>query len=160
MVNDTLGSGQHNKAKLTGRQELVHPLFHILDLNVITGRDGTALVQATIQGDDDLARTMVIDDFKVINVSVLLHDSEELDDDLGGRTDEDLALATALGISNAPKSIAQHAHTSHLNSVRGCSWQGACWWRLRKSLIHIQIDGWIKGAMEGTVFTYLFLFCW
>lgn len=115
VVNDTLGSGQHNKTKLTGRQELVHPLFHILDLNVIAGRDGATLVQATIQGDDDLAGTMVIDDFKVINVAVLLHNREELDDDLGGGADEDLALATALGIGYALKSIAQHAHTSHLN---------------------------------------------
>ena len=29
-----------------------------------------------------------------------LHDAEELDDDLGGRTDENLALATALGIDD------------------------------------------------------------
>ncbi len=29
-----------------------------------------------------------------------LHDNEELDDDLRGRTDEDLALATALGVHN------------------------------------------------------------
>ena len=29
-----------------------------------------------------------------------LHDAKELDDDLGGRADEDLALATALGVDN------------------------------------------------------------
>ena len=32
--------------------------------------------------------------------TVTLHDAEELDDDLRGRTDEDLALATALGVDN------------------------------------------------------------
>ena len=29
-----------------------------------------------------------------------LHDTEELDDDLRGRTNEDLALATALGVDD------------------------------------------------------------
>ena len=32
--------------------------------------------------------------------TVALHDGEELDDDLRGRTDEDLALAAALGVDN------------------------------------------------------------
>ena len=33
-------------------------------------------------------------------LTMTLHDSKELDDDLRGRTDEDLALATALGVDN------------------------------------------------------------
>lgn len=45
--------------------------------------------------------------------TVLLHDSQELDDDLGAGADEDLALATLLGIVNALKSIVQHADTNH-----------------------------------------------
>ena len=32
--------------------------------------------------------------------TVALHDGEELDDDLRGRTDEDLALAAALGVDD------------------------------------------------------------
>ena len=32
--------------------------------------------------------------------TVALHDGEELDDDLRGRADEDLALAAALGVDN------------------------------------------------------------
>ena len=32
--------------------------------------------------------------------TVTLHDAEELDDNLRGRTDEDLALATALGVDD------------------------------------------------------------
>jgi hypothetical protein len=114
VVNNTLRSRQHNDTKLTGRQKLVHPLFHISDLHVVAGRDSTALVQTAVQGNDDLARAMVINDFKVVNVAVLLHDLEELDNDLGAGADENLTLATALSIGNALKSIAQHAYTGHL----------------------------------------------
>ena len=37
---------------------------------------------------------------KNIKLTMTLHDREELDDDLRGRTNEDLALATALGIDD------------------------------------------------------------
>lgn len=114
MVNNTLRGGQHNETKLTRGEELVDPLFHILDLNVVAGRNGATLVQATVQGDDNLARAVVINDLKVVNVTVLLHNLEKLDNDLRARADKNLALATALSIGNALKSIAQHAHTSHL----------------------------------------------
>jgi hypothetical protein len=32
--------------------------------------------------------------------TVALHDAQEFDDNFGGRTDEDLALATTLGVDN------------------------------------------------------------
>lgn len=38
-------------------------------------------------------------------LTVLLHDRKELDDDLGGRTNKHLALALALGVDNAVKSV-------------------------------------------------------
>ena len=37
---------------------------------------------------------------KNIKLTMTLHDREELDDDLRRRTNEDLALATALGVDN------------------------------------------------------------
>ncbi len=36
---------------------------------------------------------------------MLLHNREELDDDLGGRADKHLALTLALGVDNAVKSV-------------------------------------------------------
>lgn len=42
-----------------------------------------------------------------------LHDGEELDDDLGGRPDEDLALATALGIDDVVLCM-PHQHHPHV----------------------------------------------
>ena len=47
-----------------------------------------------------------------------LHDAEELDDDLRGRTDEDLALATALGVDNVVlrQNLAHLRHGVHAHS--------------------------------------------
>ena len=39
--------------------------------------------------------------------TVLLHDVQEADDDLGGRTDQDLALASLLGVVDGVKRIVQ-----------------------------------------------------
>lgn len=44
---------------------------------------------------------------------MLLHDGEELDDDLGDGADEDLTLSALLGVVKALKSIVQHANTDH-----------------------------------------------
>ena len=41
---------------------------------------------------------MVIDDFVIIDVSVLLHGSEEADDDFGTRANEHLSYATFFSI--------------------------------------------------------------
>jgi len=47
--------------------------------------------------------------------TMLLHDREELDDDLGNWANQDLALSTLLGIVNALKSIVQHADSHHFD---------------------------------------------
>lgn len=50
--------------------------------------------------------------------TVLLHDPQELDDDLGRRADQDLALAGLLGVVDAVQSIVQDGSADHL---------GGCW---------------------------------
>ena len=116
MVHNTVGGGQDDETELTGRQKLVDPVLHLSQLHVEAGRNDAALVQATVQVDNDLAGAVVVDDLEFVNVTVLLHDTEELDDDLGGRADKDLALAAALGIGDALESIVQHANTNHLTT--------------------------------------------
>ena len=46
-------------------------------------------------------------------LTVLLHDAEELDDDLGGRTDQDLALAGLLGVVDGVKRIVEDGGLDH-----------------------------------------------
>lgn len=48
---------------------------------------------------------------------MLLHDLEELDNDLGGRADHDLALAGLLGVVEAVKRIVEDGGADHLG---GC----------------------------------------
>lgn len=49
--------------------------------------------------------------------TVLLHDLEELDDDLRGRADHDLALAGLLGVVDAVEGIVQDGGADHFD---GC----------------------------------------
>jgi hypothetical protein len=49
--------------------------------------------------------------------TVLLHDLQELDDDLGGRSDQDLALAGLLGVVDALESIVEDGGADHLGGV-------------------------------------------
>lgn len=47
MIHNTAGGGQNNIAKLTRGQQVVGPLFNVVDGNIEAGRDDTALIQAT-----------------------------------------------------------------------------------------------------------------
>jgi hypothetical protein len=50
--------------------------------------------------------------------TVLLHDSKELDDDLGGRSDEDLALSGLLGVVDGVKRIVEDGSLDHFGGGR------------------------------------------
>ena len=45
--------------------------------------------------------------------TVLLHDLEELDNDLGGRADQDLTLASLLGVVDALESVVENGGSDH-----------------------------------------------
>lgn len=49
---------------------------------------------------------------------MLLHDSKELDDDLGGRTDQDLALASLLGVVHGVERIVEDGSLDHFGGCR------------------------------------------
>lgn len=48
---------------------------------------------------------------------MLLHDLQELDDDLGGGADQDLALASLLGVVDVLQSIVENRSANHLDGV-------------------------------------------
>lgn len=48
---------------------------------------------------------------------MLLHHTQELDDDLGARSDEDLALASLLGVVDGVKRIVENASLDHFDGV-------------------------------------------
>jgi hypothetical protein len=49
--------------------------------------------------------------------TVTLHDGQELDDDLGGRTDHDLALAGLLGVVDGVERIVENGSLDHFGGL-------------------------------------------
>ena len=66
-----MGEGTHEDdlAERTGGEEQVDPVLDLADLDVEAGRDDARLVQAAIELDDNLARTVVVDDLEVADVA-------------------------------------------------------------------------------------------
>jgi hypothetical protein len=60
--------------------------------------------------------------------TVTLHDSEELDDDLGGRADHDLALAGLLGVVDGIEAVVEYGSLDHFG---GCGRFSMAFGRLR-----------------------------
>jgi hypothetical protein len=69
MVHDTRTCRQDNVAKLTTWQQLHHPFFQVSELNVVTGRDDTSLIEAAIELDDYFAISMIVHFFEFANVT-------------------------------------------------------------------------------------------
>ena len=69
VVHDAVRRGQHNDAELTRRHQLSDPLLELAVLDVEARRDDTALVDASVEVDDDLARTAIIDNLKLSDVA-------------------------------------------------------------------------------------------
>ena len=60
---------EDDDTEATGGEEQVDPGLDLVDLDVVAGRDDTGFVQATVELDDDLARTVVIDNLELANVA-------------------------------------------------------------------------------------------
>lgn len=57
---------------------------------------------------------------------MLLHDREELDDDLGGRTDQNLALAGLLGVVDGIEAVVEHGSLDHFGGIVVLRFSGRC----------------------------------
>ena len=82
VIHDSLVGGQENVAELSGWEDVVKEGLEVFDFQVESWIDDSALVESSVQVNDDLSISSIIDDLEVVDVSVLLHLSEELDDDL------------------------------------------------------------------------------
>ncbi len=69
LVHDTGRGGEDDVAELTGREKLNNPLLELREADVVAGRDDTALVEAAVELDNDLAGAVVIDLLKLANVA-------------------------------------------------------------------------------------------
>ena len=80
--------------------------------------------------------------------TVALHDGEELDDDLGGRTDEDLALAAALRVDNVvlPIQVSFKFEETHMMNVPGSR---SCKNTRVRNVVMQQSYGYAQGQRRG-----------
>jgi len=107
VVHNTGGSGENDVTELTRWKELDDPFLEVRQANVISGGDDTSLVQAAVQLNDNLARAVVIDLLEFANITMLLHDTEKLDNDLGAGSDQDLALSGLFGVVDGVERIVE-----------------------------------------------------
>ena len=83
VVHDADVGGEDDVSKLSGRKNRGNKVFEILELKVEARRDDTALVKSSVEFNDDLAIASIIDNLELVDVAVLLHKTEELDEHLG-----------------------------------------------------------------------------
>ena len=100
VVHDALVGGEHNDAELTGGEHSGGEVLELLQSEIEAGRDDTALVQATVKVDDDLAIAGVIDDLELVDVAVSLHDLEELYEHLGDGAQDHLNYKVLLSVKS------------------------------------------------------------
>jgi len=67
VVHDAGAGGEDDFAELTGREQFHNPLLEVRELNVVAGRDDTALVETAVELDDNLVAAVVVDLLKLAN---------------------------------------------------------------------------------------------
>lgn len=100
-------------AELSGGENVGGPLFEIGEENIVSGRNDSTFVDSSDEFDNNLLASVIVDDLKLTDVVVLLHDTEEFDKNLGGRLQENLLLSFSLSIDNSSKSIRQDVDLNH-----------------------------------------------
>ena len=113
MIHNSIGSSQNHKSKLPAGQQSRGPLLHVAELDVEAWRNHCTLIEPSIQLHNDLSGAMIINNFKFFNVAVLLHGLQELHNDLGAGTQEDLALSALFGVGDAFEAVRECADEDH-----------------------------------------------
>lgn len=69
VVHDTGRGGKDDLTERTGGEEQVDPVLDRVNGDVETRRDDTALVETTVELNDDLAATVVVNELKLADVA-------------------------------------------------------------------------------------------
>jgi hypothetical protein len=88
--HDTFVGGDDDATELTGGKDGVGELLEVLGAEIETGGDHTALVDAAVQVNDDLAGAGIVNNGELGDVALRLHKAEELDQDLGDGSKDNL----------------------------------------------------------------------
>ena len=110
VIHDSSRGGHNNVTKLSGRQEVVGPLFNFSDTHVESGRNDTDFVQSASQVDDDFATTVVIHDLEFADVSMFHHHFQKSDDNFAAWSEQNLTFATFFSIVDALERRGERVH--------------------------------------------------
>ena len=113
MREDSLVGGEDEMTELPGRQNVVGPLLKIRQQDVVPRRDDSALVDAADKLNNDLFASVVINDFELSDVVVLLHDSQEFEQDFRHGLEENLLFTFAFGIHDGLQGVSQDIDLHH-----------------------------------------------
>ncbi len=69
-------------AELSGWKNVVGPLFEVGEEDIVSGRYNSTFVDSSNKFDNNLFASVIINDLKLTDVVVLLHDAEEFDKNL------------------------------------------------------------------------------
>ena len=69
VVHDTVGGGENNETELSGGEEIVDEFLEVLKFEVVSGGDNSAFIESSVEFNNDLATSSVIDDFEFIDVT-------------------------------------------------------------------------------------------
>ena len=97
---DSLVGGEDKVAELSGGEDIAGPLLKVVEDDVVPGRDDSAFVDSSEEFNNNLLASVVVDDLKLTNIVVLLHNPQEFDQDLGGGSQEHLFLSFSFSIDN------------------------------------------------------------
>ena len=103
----------HQVSELSWWQNVTCPLFKVGQGQVIAGTDNSALVDSADEFDDNFLGAVIIDNLKLPDVAVGLHEFEELDDEFGDGSDEDLFFAFPFGVDDGLEAIGEDVHFHH-----------------------------------------------
>ena len=68
------GTYKDDDTKATSRKEQVDPVLNLVDLDVVSWRNDTSLVQATVELNNDLPGTVIVNNLELANVACPLED--------------------------------------------------------------------------------------
>ena len=93
VVDQTLVGRDDEVSELSGWKDSVDELVQTGDSHGESWGDDSGLVDSAVQVNDDLASSGVVDDLEVVDVAFLLHLDQELDEDLGDGSQDNLKTA-------------------------------------------------------------------
>jgi len=77
--HDAFVGGDDDETELAGGEDGVDEVLELGDLEIEVGGDNTALVEAAVELNNDLASASIVNNGELVDVALLLHETKELD---------------------------------------------------------------------------------